>query len=106
MALARQINGIKMRTYRQRSAGQSAMAYNLHGVSVTRRWFFLFLPVWLFVVLAVGAAGVYFSYRAPVIAAVVILWTLIIGGAWAYINDNPPSINDNPPSGPETPRRR
>ena len=99
MALARQINGIKMRTYRQRSAGQSAMAYNLHGVSVTRRWFFLFLPVWLFVVLAVGAAGVYFSYRAPVIAAVVILWTLIIGGAWAY-------INDNPPSGPETPRRR
>ena len=83
-----------------------ATAYNLHGVAVTRRWFFVFLPVWLFVVLAVGAAGVYFSYRAPVIAAVVILWTLIIGGAWAYINDNPPSINDNPPSGPETPRRR
>ena len=75
-------------------------------MAVTRRWFFVFLPVWLFVVLAVGAAGVYFSYRAPVIAAVVILWTLIIGGAWAYINDNPPSINDNPPSGPETPRRR
>ena len=87
----------KMRTC-QCSAGQSATAYNLHSLSVTRRWFFLFLPVWLFVVLAVGAAGVYFSYRAPAITAGVIIWTLIVGGTWAYLNDKF--------SGSETPRRR
>jgi hypothetical protein len=58
----------------------------------------LFLPVWLFVVLAVGVMGVYFSYRAPAIVAVVIIWTMIVGGTWAYINDY------RPRSGAVTPR--
>ena len=40
-------------------------------------------------VLAVAAAGVYFSYRAPAIVAVVIIWTMLVGGAWAYLNDKP-----------------
>jgi hypothetical protein len=55
--------------------------------------------VWLFVVLAVAAAGVYFSFRAPAIVAVVIIWTMLIFGAWAY-------ISDNPLPGPEPPRPR
>jgi hypothetical protein len=51
---------------------------------------FLFLPVWLFLLLAIGGVGFYFAYRAPAITAMVVCWALVGGGIWASLKRTPP----------------
>ena len=48
-----------------------------------RRWFFLFVPLWLVLLIAFTVAGFYFAFHAPAIAAMVLCWVLIGGGVWA-----------------------
>ncbi len=68
------------------SAGRYATCFGIH----VRRWMFLFLPVWLFLLLAIGGAGFYFAYRAPAITAMVVCWALVGGGIWASLKRTPP----------------
>ncbi len=44
----------------------------------------LFLPVWLFLMVSIGGAGVYFGYRAPAIVAALVLATAAVAGVLSF----------------------
>lgn len=56
---------------------------------VSRRWFVLFLPLWLVLAIVIAAVGFYFAFRTPAITAMVVCWILIGGGIWGIAAGKP-----------------
>lgn len=46
----------------------------------------LFLPVWLVVMLAIVAMGLYLGYKAPEIVAGVVIVSAVVGGAFSFLS--------------------